>query len=216
MIKVNARNLKAKLDRWAELLADASVVVEHTSEAQAEVAITLVGEGFDRQRDPYGRRWKKKQRPDGRKILHGETTRLRNGWHVEKATARSWRIAPSVEYAGYHQEPRNGSRPQRAMVPTSEKGLPKTWARELRAVALAEMHGHFGEAADGSKPAVKKRTKGSKTAADVAVPSRKPANDNAGARKSDRRSGSRGTSFGGLIRKLQRLRALARKAGVVD
>lgn len=192
-----------KFDRWQELLNSASVIVRHTSEAQAEVALTLIGEGFDNEADPYGRGWESKQVDDGRKILHGETTRLRNGWHVAKATDGGWQVDPGVEYAAYHQEPRGDSRPTRRMVPDASLGLPKEWAEEFEAVAIAEAMEHFDEAADGPKPRVKKRT------SNKAFSSIEPANDRGTRRR------TRGGSLGSMIRTLRRIRSLARRSGVL-
>jgi len=197
-------DFKKKFDRWKELLDTSSVIVRNTSEAQAEVALTMIGEGFDRETDPYGKGWDKKQVDDGRKILHGETTRLRNGWHVAKSNKGGWQVDPGVEYAAYHQEPRGGSRPTRRMVPDSSLGLPKEWSEEFEAVAMAEAMKHFDEAADGAIPKIKKRTK------NEAFSSIEPANDNG-----RRRRNSRGTSLSGMLRQLQRLRSLAKRSGVL-
>jgi hypothetical protein len=201
-IKVSG-DFKKQFDRWRELLDSASVIVRHTSEAQAEVALTLIGEGFDRETDPYGRKWASKKKDDGRKILHGETTRLRNGWHVSKSTKGGWQVDPGVEYAAYHQEPRGGSRPTRRMVPDASLGLPKEWSEEFEAVAIAEAMTHFAEAADGSKPAVKKRT------SNKAFTGIEAANDRGSRRR------TRGGSLGGMLRQLRRLRSLAKKSGVL-
>lgn len=182
-----------KLDRWSELLEDAQVIVKHTSRAQAEVALTLIGEGFDDESDPYGRKWAKKKRPDGRKVLHGETTRLRNGWHV-KADMGGWSVSSSVDYAGYHQAPRGGSRPQRMMVPSGARGLPKDWADELKAVAIAEALAHFKEAANDTAPRTKKR----KVAA---------ASGGGGSSASSKTSRRSKSSSSGKLRSLRRLRS---------
>jgi phage gpG-like protein len=147
-VKVSG-NFAKKLDRWAELLRDAEVIVRRTSQAQAEVSVTLVGEGFESEQDPYGTRWEPKKVDDGRKVLHGETSALRTGWHVASVGKDGFQIAPSVEYAAYHQSPRSGSRPQRMMVPSGIKGLPREWVKEFEAVALAEAAIHFQEAANG-------------------------------------------------------------------
>lgn len=197
-VKVSGDYAK-KLDRWQQLLNASSVIVKHASRAQAEIAITLIGEGFEDETDPYGRRWKKKQADDGRKILHGETSRLRTGWHV-KATQSGWRVDPSVEYAAYHQAPRKKSRPRRMMVPSAARGIPSEWAKEFEAVAVAEAMEHFGAAANGSKPKVKTRKVASAAAASSGGSSKK------------RRGGTR--TIGGFVRKLKQIRALARKAGI--
>jgi phage gpG-like protein len=196
-IKISGDFAKA-LDRWAELLEDSKVIVEQTSRVQAEVALTLIGETFEHETDPYGEKWDPKQVDDGRKVLHGETTRLRNGWHVVQTSMSGWRVDPAVEYAAYHQEPRGNSRPQRMMVPSRSRGLPKEWAEEFEAVALAVCHDHFAAAADGSKPKHKKPAKESPDGGGVGPGSRS-------------RRKRRGGSFG-----LRDLKRLARRVGVIE
>lgn len=182
-------DFEKKLDRWAELLQTASVIVKHTSRAQAEVALTLIGEGFEDETDPYGRKWDKKKRDDGRKVLHGKTSRLRTGWHVSKVGNNGFTVDPSVPYAAYHQAPRGGSRPKRMQVPSAERGIPREWAEEFKNVAIAEALTHFAEAADGPAPKHKKRTH-----------SPAAANDNA-------RAPSKGTRKRRGLRTLRRLRS---------
>jgi phage gpG-like protein len=145
-----------KLDRWAQMLRDAEVIVTRTSQAQAEVAVTLVGEGFENEEDPYGVKWEPKKVDDGRKVLHGETSSLRTGFHVESAGKNGFQIEPSVEYAAYHQ---SGGRtlPQRMMVPSGRKGLPREWSKEFETVALAEAMLHFKEAANSTPRKSRKR-----------------------------------------------------------
>lgn len=195
-----------KLDRWAELLESSKVIVKHASQAQAEVALTLIGEGFASEQDPYGKRWAPKKKPDGRKVLHGDTTRLRNGWHVAKSGMGGWQVDPGVEYAAYHQEPRGNSRPQRRMVPDSARGLPREWAEEFEAVAVAVAIDHFAEAAASSKPKTKKRTKSPPVSAIVQTSS----SSSSGTRRRTRRRSS-----GSAFATLRRLRSLAKRAGVL-
>lgn len=177
-----------KMDRWAQLLESSSVIVRHTSQVQAEVALTLIGEGFDRETDPYGRRWEPKKKPDGRKTLHGETTRLRNGWHITRSSMGGWQVDPSVEYAVFHQEPIGNARPTRRMVPSTALGLPAEWKREFRAVAIAAAIEHFKEAAASVVPKFMKRTRSAPTGA--SAPASKPQKKR-----------------GGVIRTLRRLRS---------
>lgn len=136
MIKVSGNGAAKMLD-WVGLFKNGHTLVEMQSKALAEVSITLIAQGFNRERDPYGRKWAKKKRPDGRKVLHGETTRLRNGWHVVQARRRGFHVAPSVTYAAHHQAPRFNRRPVRMQVPTPGLGLPKSWQREMTPIAIA-------------------------------------------------------------------------------
>lgn len=141
-VTVTGNGAKKMLD-WVGLLKNGHILVEMQSKALAEVAITLIGEGFERERDPYGRKWAAKKKPDGRKILHGETSRLRTGWHVVSARRRGFHVAPSVDYAAHHQAPRFNRRPFRMMVPTMSLGLPKLWQRDMNPVAIGIAKAYF-------------------------------------------------------------------------
>lgn len=165
-----------KLERWQQLLRSSDAIVTHTSRAQAEVALTLIGEGFQDETDPYGDRWKPKQKPDGRKVLHGETSRLRTGWHIESAGKNSWQVAPSVPYAAYNQ-------PTRMQVPSASRGLPDEWAKEFEAVAVAEAIHHFAETATGPAPSHKKRTRSRAAGSGVAKRAAPASKRSSGTRK---------------------------------
>jgi phage gpG-like protein len=136
-------NGPAKMLDWIGLMKNSHILIEVQSQALAEVMITLVAEGFNRERDPYGRKWAKKKKPDGRMVLHGKTSRLRNGWHVVSARRRGFHIAASVEYAAYHQAPRFNRRPARMMVPTPALGIPKSWQRDMTPVAIGIAKAYF-------------------------------------------------------------------------
>lgn len=142
MITVTGNGAKKLLD-WVGLMKEGHILVEMQSQALAETMITLIGEGFNDERDPYGRSWAPKKRPDGRKVLHGKTGRLRNGWHVVSARRRGFSVAPSVPYGAYHQAPRFNRRPTRMMVPTLALGLPKRWQKDMTAVAIAMARSYF-------------------------------------------------------------------------
>ena len=181
MIKVSG-DFAAKLSHWAELLNSTDVLVSTMSRAQAEVSLTLIGEGFDSETDPYGEKWALKKVDDGRKVLHGETTRLRNGWHIEGSSDTGFEVAPSVDYAAYHQTGTSKMVP-RKMVPDTARGLPKEWADEFRAVALAKLSKHFGPAADGGAPSHKPGTVSHGGGSGSSFLSKSPANDNNGRRQ---------------------------------
>jgi len=117
---------------WAELFRNADKVLGVISKSLAEESIGLIKDGFRAEADPYERRWKPKQRADGRKTLSGKTSRLKGGWHVVTTTSSGFRVAPSVAYAAAHQAPgkrENGrlKRPRRMMVP--DRVIPRAWRR---------------------------------------------------------------------------------------
>lgn len=150
-VTVTGNGAKKMLD-WIGLMKNAHILVEMQSKALAEVAITLIGEGFERERDPYGRAWKKKQVDDGRKVLHGKTSRFRTGWHVVSARRRGFHVAPSVDYGAHHQAPRSGQggrfsggqlRPTRMTVPTPALGISKLWQRDMNPVAIGIAKAYF-------------------------------------------------------------------------
>jgi hypothetical protein len=137
-----------QLEDWQKLFENGHVMVSATSAAMAEEMVTLIKEGFRKETDPYGRKWKPKQANDGRKTLSGETSRLKGGWHVKRTRQGGFTVAPSVVYAAYHQAPRRGrngrlKRPRRMMVPSGERGMPNAWNKQLREVALTVARGFY-------------------------------------------------------------------------
>lgn len=104
------------------------------SKALADETVELVELGFDKERGPYGNKWRRKKRPDGRPVLVGKTARLRR-WHRAFASSRAFGVATTVEYFRHHQfgAPRAGI-PVRRMVPTRSRGLPRAWGRAYDAV----------------------------------------------------------------------------------
>lgn len=131
------------LEDWEKSFESADKLLGAMSRDMAEELLGLVKEGWRQQANPYGQPWKKKKRDDGRQILVGKTARLKGGWHVKRSTKRGFTIAPSVDYAGFHQ---TGTKfiPARHMVPTKTRGLPKEWRKALEAVALDHFAAHFG------------------------------------------------------------------------
>ena len=97
-------DLSELVDLNKQLLSAGNIVIE-ISEAQAQIAINLIRDGFDAETDPYGEAWKAKQRPNRYKILSGNTSLLRNSWHASQVTKRGWTVKAGVDYASYHQSP---------------------------------------------------------------------------------------------------------------
>ncbi len=109
-------------------LAQIAVVKEQIATVQAEEAIDLIQEGFIAEENPYGKRWAKRKRETkrtrGRKILSGETSRLRRGWKRTAIGPQGFTISSSVIYSTFNQ-------PKRAMVPIEGRGLPRKWRKPL-------------------------------------------------------------------------------------
>lgn len=138
-----------KLAGMRNATATAPDVLTVISKNAAEQLVNNVKQGFRDEKDPYGKPWKKpKKRPDGRKMLSGKTSRLKGGWHVVKASKRGFTIAPSVDYAIFHQK---GTRfiDIRMMVPDGIRGLPPSWAQDINEVAEEAFELHFGDIGGG-------------------------------------------------------------------
>lgn len=137
------------LKRWQKQLGNSPKLLADMSAAMAEETITLIADGWRNQSDPYGDPWKPKKADDGRQILVGKTARLRDGWHVVKARRAGWTVAPSVDYASPHQDPKprpawgGKSLPRRMMIPTRGRGLPRSWSNAYGEVAAGHIESHF-------------------------------------------------------------------------
>jgi len=70
------------------------------------------------------------------------TGRARKSWHKVRADAQGFRIAPSVDYLGFHQNPRAAGRVARKMVP-DPGNLPTKWRTRLVAVGREALRAHF-------------------------------------------------------------------------
>lgn len=128
-----------KLDRFTDRLEGAGDVMENVSLNIAEEMLSLTMDGFRREKNPYNRKWQKKQRKDGRKVLVGKTRRLNTGWHVSESSAEASAISPNVDYAIYHQAPSVTAdllgAVERLMVP-DDRGLPGKWEKAMEGAAL--------------------------------------------------------------------------------
>ncbi len=169
-----------KVDEWAKLMGSAPDVLESMSRNMAEEALELVAQGFESESDPYGRKWKEKKYPDGRLVLGGKTARLRRGWHLTRSGKAGFGIAPSVNYAPYHQlgAPRAGIA-ARMMVPSARLGLPPKWRDAFAAVVEEQLAAHFAgggrraRAKNGGVGFVKAKLSGVKRRLNVAALLRK-------------------------------------------
>lgn len=97
----------ATLDKWIRRfgeLASGKAMLD-VSRDMAKATLELIDQGFEKQQDPFGNPWKPKKEPDGRRILHGKTGKLRR-WNVQFADMGGFKVASKAPYAGVHQ---NGS-----------------------------------------------------------------------------------------------------------
>ena len=132
-------------DRLERQLESTPTLRRKISVNLAEETIDLIKEGFDLEKDPYGDPWAPKQKRDGRKVLSGETSNLKTSWHTRSVDEDGYEVAPSVDYAGYHQKPYEARRPRRMMFPDDELGLPQVWTEAFEETVLEVMHAHFTE-----------------------------------------------------------------------
>ena len=103
---------------WVEGLEDVQDL-KPLSRTMARETQDLMRAGFKRGQDPWGRAWKPKKEPDGRKPLTGETARLSKPWPV--TVGNTWfKLTAPVEYAQYHQ---NGSKGGQEIAPKNKKML---------------------------------------------------------------------------------------------
>lgn len=126
--KIESKGGLQALASLSKKLNTADEALKAGSKSAAEEAINLIKDGFRTERSPYGKRWKKKQVPDGRKTLSGPTSRLKGGWHRARATKRGFAVSASVVYYTYHQKGTKHLVPRR-MTPERSMGLPRKWSR---------------------------------------------------------------------------------------
>jgi hypothetical protein len=136
------------LDELEDILSNPDAILKAAAAAIGEECISLIKDGFRNERDPYGRKWAPKQRPDGRKVLSGKTSRLKTGWKPTTVNKREVRVSPSVSYAEPHQNPKRGpdgqlKRPQRMMVPDARRRIPQAWKRDIRDAATDAIGSFF-------------------------------------------------------------------------
>ncbi len=136
-----------KLDAWREAMRTAPKALGSVSRNGAEEIVGLIKDEFRTESDPYGKPWKPKKVPDGRKVLSGKTSNLKGGWHVTKANDHGFTVAPFVDYAAPHQTGTRRGLPKRPMVP--DRGLPKKWSAALKETAIEVYAAHFAKAGSG-------------------------------------------------------------------
>lgn len=129
-----------KLEAWQKLFDATPEVLTAISVSGAEEFVGLVKDGFRAEKDPYGKRWARKKKPDGRKVLSGKSSNLKGGWHVVRSAGDGFTISPSVNYAAFHQSG-TAKMPARKMVPDGK--LPPAWSKALEETAKDALTAHF-------------------------------------------------------------------------
>lgn len=132
---------------WQALFDAAPDVLTQISVGGAEELLSLTKDRFRTETEPGGRPWEPKKARDGRKTLSGKTSRLKGGWHVKRTASDGFTIAPSVDYATYHQ---TGTKRMAARKMVPEGHLPAAYSKALEEVATEALSAYFSP---DSKPA---------------------------------------------------------------
>jgi len=91
----------AKLDKWAKRLRDVPKVMDELSEQLAEETIDLIKDGFDKSRDPYGKKWADLKLRDGRPLE--DNGHMKGSWFKKYAHRGGFLVANAKSYAVIHQ-----------------------------------------------------------------------------------------------------------------
>ena len=132
------------LERWADDLQKiaSQEFARRVSLKFGVQSLKFIREGFKKQSDPFGKQWTAKVKPDGRKILHGETDKLNASWQLEQYGPTGFVIMSAVPYALPHQfgASKRGtgwSLPRRPMTPDND--LPNRWIDSFDKIFSSEI-----------------------------------------------------------------------------
>ena len=127
-----------ELIELAKKFSQTSKMMAGFSRSMAAETVDLVKDGFDKESDPYGKKWLATAR--GGEIL-SDTGALKGSWKVKSATRAKFKVDGSVDYASYHQ---GGTKymPARMMVPDGK--MPSGWMDAFEELAETMLKEHFG------------------------------------------------------------------------
>jgi phage gpG-like protein len=127
-----------KLSQWSKKFAEIGKPSTRFGIAgeMADAHLKAISRQFERERNPYGIRWRKKQKADGRKTLHGPTGKLRR---FRKITVNQYgyRVGSDAPYLKYHQS--GTSRMVARKVIPDEQRIPVELSREFRRIYVKRM-----------------------------------------------------------------------------
>ena len=153
--KIDSRVIRGWVEKTDRLATSFDQIV---TRQLAEETVEMIREGFEKEKDPYGKPWAPIRLRDGR-ILQ-DSGGLKASWFVKSLGKGTFTVASAKAYAKFHQEgtgiygvsgqrirPKKaralafGGRafasvagtPKRKMVP--DQSLPTGWGRRYRAVA---------------------------------------------------------------------------------
>ena len=125
------------IDRLAQSMQSMPETIARAARAMGDETLKLIDEGFTKQQSPDGAAWAAKKRPDGRRILHGRTGRLKGGNRMIPLR-RGFIVRNNTPYASFHMTgtSRHVARPfypSRGRVPSTWR---PRWVRVVRAELL--------------------------------------------------------------------------------
>jgi phage gpG-like protein len=128
----------AKLTQWSrkfDKLGSGSLRFSIASD-MANAHLKAIARQFERERNPYGVRWRPKQKPDGRKTLRGPTGKLRRFRKIT-VNQHGYRVGSEAPYLRYHQK--GTSRMVARKVIPDEQRIPGELAREFKRIYAKRM-----------------------------------------------------------------------------
>lgn len=131
-----------KLAEFTRRVETLPKIREEASKRMANETLRFIKQQIARGEDPYGGKLAPKKKPDGRKVLHGKTGKLRR-FRVEAYGPNGFRVGTNANYFKYHQR---GTRHMVRRQMTVGKGepLPKKWLAAYRTISLNLFRKHFG------------------------------------------------------------------------
>jgi hypothetical protein len=136
------------LERWAKEIGalGSAKTMFRVADEMADATLGLVAQGFAQERDPYGKAWAPKKRPDGRGILRGKSGKLIR-FKKGSVSQRGFRCDMGAPYGAYHQSGTSRMKARR-MVPVNGR-LPRSWAREYREIYIQAMRSQLSAITGG-------------------------------------------------------------------
>jgi len=127
-----------ELIELAKKFSQTPKMMAELSRNMAEETVDLVKDGFDKESDPYGKKWLATAR--GGEIL-SDTGALKGSWKVKSATKAQFKVDASVTYASFHQ---GGTKHMVARMMVPNGNMPPAWMDSFEELAETMLKEHFG------------------------------------------------------------------------
>jgi phage gpG-like protein len=122
------------LEQWIRSLDDlgSAASLTEASRSIANEALAQTDQGFEQERNPFGKAWARKKRPDGRKVGQGKTGRLRDTYRIKSATRFGFTIGSDAPYRRFFHAGRKGQKPRQLspgnrVPPRWDRGFDRIW-----------------------------------------------------------------------------------------